>query len=454
MRRLSRLIRLFRQDEKGNVLIIVAAALILLMGMTALAVDVGGLYGTRRQAVNAADAAALAAALERREDSATAEAVKYANENYNATLEGIVFTYPPGPGQGPSQNPGQGPGGPPSQPPGNNNDDGRITTVLVSRQFNFSFARVLGFDETNVYAMASVQRGVGNGLVPFILQGFPCYCCFPDPFTCPDCDPDGSLGECDCVCPCTDTDNNDNGCDCEGECICPEGECDCIEGECNCPEPENVECGICKQGYEDKVWKVRNEDGVCAKPGENMVLKFKHHDDGHIGPGNFHIVRFPDDQPGLPATLVNIGGGYNGPLEKLYYGEELDSIGTVGNRPAISSALESRQAMADDPPCSYETLYEKYPDDIYRCDLVVVIPLFRDAGAGAGATARFEIVGYASFLLDFSDGVDGHEVKAILLEYLTFERLLEIYGEQLVGFVYRLIEDPPEAKEQLLQLMQ
>lgn len=53
-----------RRDERGAVVPIVALALIALFGMVVLAVDVGGLMARRRGMVNAADSAALAAAME------------------------------------------------------------------------------------------------------------------------------------------------------------------------------------------------------------------------------------------------------------------------------------------------------------------------------------------------------------------------------------------------------
>jgi len=52
------------KDDKGNVFILVAIFLVVLLGMTVFAIDVGSLYLNRRQVVNAADAAALAGAQE------------------------------------------------------------------------------------------------------------------------------------------------------------------------------------------------------------------------------------------------------------------------------------------------------------------------------------------------------------------------------------------------------
>ena len=415
MKKLKWIFDLFRQDENGNVLIIVAAALVLLMGMAALVIDVGGLYGTRRHMVNAADAAALAASLESNENKAENIAISYATENDDATLEGIAFTYPN------SSGPGQGQG----------NQEGRITTVLVSKQVNFSFARVLGFDETDVYAMASAQRGAGNGLVPFILFADPCYCCYD----------------------CHESDDHN----------CPEGEtctcsCGCIEHdeECepSCPDREPVD-EICKLGYEDTVWKIRNHDNICAKPGDEFVLKSPHHNDSDLqSPGNFQLLEFPDDDQAVPSLRKNIGGGYHGPLDKLSPGT---SIGTeTGSKVAIKSALQSRLDMADDPPC---TTLDDLPGDPYTCDLVVVIPLVEITYWGGGQTIELKIVGYASFLLNFSDGdggyeVDGSEVRGYLIEYLTYDELEDVYGANLIGYVYRLIEDPTDAKEELLKLTQ
>ena len=428
MKLLSRLIKLIWHEERGNVLFIVAGSLILLMGMAALVIDVGGMYGTRRHMVNSADAAALAASMENHEGKAYDIADSYAKENYNATLVDVVFTYPPSSGPGQGQGQGQG------------NQDGRITTVLVSKEVEFSFARILGFDKTEVYGMASAQRGAGNGLVPFGLFADPCYCCYPNP----DClDPDCPEGDCDGCCGCIEYDE-------ECDPPCPERYPDHPDYDPDHPDT------ICKVGHEDTVWKILNEDYVCAKPGDEFVLKAPHHMDSDFqSPGNFQLLEFDPDDKSVPSLRINIGGGYNGPLDKLKPGTD---IGTEkGNKVAIESALQSRLDLADDPPC---TTLNDLPEDIYRCDLVVVMPLARrDPNLGPGDTAVLEIVGYASFLLNFSDGaggyeVDGSEVRGYLIEYLTYEELVDIYGTHLIGFVHRLVDHPPDAKQALLNLIQ
>ena len=57
-----RRLRRFHDDEDGAVLLIVVFALVAMVGMLVLVVDLGSLVSTRRAAVTAADAAALAAA--------------------------------------------------------------------------------------------------------------------------------------------------------------------------------------------------------------------------------------------------------------------------------------------------------------------------------------------------------------------------------------------------------
>ena len=64
MARRDRCLNNFIKDENGGVLILVAFLMVVLLGMSVLAIDVGSLYQTRRQMVNAADAAALAGAQE------------------------------------------------------------------------------------------------------------------------------------------------------------------------------------------------------------------------------------------------------------------------------------------------------------------------------------------------------------------------------------------------------
>ena len=51
-----------RTDEKGIVVVFIAAAVVVLVGMAALVIDVGAIRDEKRQLQNGADAAALAVA--------------------------------------------------------------------------------------------------------------------------------------------------------------------------------------------------------------------------------------------------------------------------------------------------------------------------------------------------------------------------------------------------------
>ncbi len=64
MMRRNKWFDLAQSDERGNVLILVAFFMVVILGMAVIAIDVGSLYQNRRQVVNAADAAALAGAQE------------------------------------------------------------------------------------------------------------------------------------------------------------------------------------------------------------------------------------------------------------------------------------------------------------------------------------------------------------------------------------------------------
>ena len=72
-----------RNQQRGSVIVMTAAILVVLVGMTALVVDLGLLYATRVQLTNVADAAALAGVQElpRNSDGAYSSAAEYARLN-------------------------------------------------------------------------------------------------------------------------------------------------------------------------------------------------------------------------------------------------------------------------------------------------------------------------------------------------------------------------------------
>ncbi len=69
-----------RKKESGQILVLIAVGFIVLLGFTALAIDGGMVYSDRRQAQNAADAAALAGSLEKARGQTDDAAVAKAEE--------------------------------------------------------------------------------------------------------------------------------------------------------------------------------------------------------------------------------------------------------------------------------------------------------------------------------------------------------------------------------------
>src|SRR5512142_2991857 len=89
--------------ERGQALILIVFAIVALVGMTGLAVDGGMAYSDRRNAQNAADGAALAAALgniRQRDITTTADSAAavagFANDHVNNTVTVTVATVPSG----------------------------------------------------------------------------------------------------------------------------------------------------------------------------------------------------------------------------------------------------------------------------------------------------------------------------------------------------------------------
>lgn len=120
-------------DERGAALVLVAAALVALLGFSAMVVDVGVLYLNREQLSNAADAAALAGAQFLPDDPATAisTARHYAAQNGIQADEVTV----------------------------NVSADGYAITVDVQRQVSLYLEKVFGDDAAQVTSYAKAQTG-------------------------------------------------------------------------------------------------------------------------------------------------------------------------------------------------------------------------------------------------------------------------------------------------------
>ena len=145
---------IFRRREQGQVLMLVAAIAPLLLGMTGMAIDIGGYAGHKRHLQNAADSIALAAA----EDlckvtcddttAATVNANTWATKN-NINPSDVTLTFLGG-----------------STAP--------AVRASVSATHNFAFMRIVGISSKGVSASAAASKvsfGGGAGIVPWsVLQ--------------------------------------------------------------------------------------------------------------------------------------------------------------------------------------------------------------------------------------------------------------------------------------------
>jgi Flp pilus assembly protein TadG len=137
-------------DEGGAVLLIVALALVTLVGMLVLVFDLGSLVSTRRAAVNAADAAALAAAQSCFDGDAAgapvaAQQLGLANmQNSGTSLSGTTSTIIAQQGCGTSREYG-------------------YVTVKVATNQDLFFAPIFGVDSHSVAAEATAAWGMVVG---------------------------------------------------------------------------------------------------------------------------------------------------------------------------------------------------------------------------------------------------------------------------------------------------
>jgi len=168
-----------RKDETGSVLLIVAAAMVVLLGVSALAIDMANLYLARAQAQRAADAGALAGAksfvttgcttggctaggvqetLGRQQAEAAGDQNYIAGQPASIQDSDVTFSYP-------------------------NPQEPQIT-VVARRSVSTFFAKIFGINNANVSATATAEAynpaGGGN-----VTLGQACL----KPFLVPDCDP-------------------------------------------------------------------------------------------------------------------------------------------------------------------------------------------------------------------------------------------------------------------------
>lgn len=142
--RLKGIIKTYVDDQKGATAVLVCLAIVALIGMAALAIDVGMLFATRIKLANAADASVLAGVRELPANplKAVDVASQYSLLNDLETGEAIFQV----------------------------STDKRTISGQASRTMDLFFARVLGFDkrQLSVSAVARISPMSGcYGVVPF-----------------------------------------------------------------------------------------------------------------------------------------------------------------------------------------------------------------------------------------------------------------------------------------------
>jgi len=177
--RLASLLKSARRDERGQLITMAAGAIVVVIGFTALAVDIGFLTYSKREAQNDADAMALAAVRElapngtttepERQEAAEDVARDWADKNdvAEAEIQDISFN---------------------TSCSGSLPQGAKTVTVRLRRTRSTFFARIFGIDsgDVNVCATARVGQAQGGpGLMPFgVLYNDPNVPSPPDPPFC------------------------------------------------------------------------------------------------------------------------------------------------------------------------------------------------------------------------------------------------------------------------------
>lgn len=124
----------FCMREDGQAAVLLALAFTVLLGFTALTIDIGRVSVEKTNLQNSVDATSLAAAQELPNQlTATSTAEKYAASN--GISEPIQVTF---------------------------SDSDTKVTVTVSRTIKYTFARVIGFNTTTVNVSSAASRGAGS----------------------------------------------------------------------------------------------------------------------------------------------------------------------------------------------------------------------------------------------------------------------------------------------------
>ncbi|SOC37262.1 pilus assembly protein TadG-related protein [Ureibacillus acetophenoni] len=144
---MEKIYKRFLREERGNVLVLVAALMVVLIGLTALVIDGGRLYFEKSTLQKAADAAALAGAQELPNDVTTAElqAKNIATANNVATGNSTVQFA----------------------------SDKMWIRVITSSNVDLTFGKIFGISSVPVTASAKVELNPltsGTGVIPLGLD--------------------------------------------------------------------------------------------------------------------------------------------------------------------------------------------------------------------------------------------------------------------------------------------
>lgn len=130
-----------KKDDRGQALVLVALSMVVLIGVAALSVDYGYLAWQKRDLQNAADAAALAAAWDLPNGDYQARANEYVSKYIDISEMPTTVT--------------------------TTKLNNKAVRVEIHREYNTLFAKVLGINSSDVYAMAEAEKDSWyTGLLP------------------------------------------------------------------------------------------------------------------------------------------------------------------------------------------------------------------------------------------------------------------------------------------------
>ena len=163
-----RMITRMRRDDGGAVLVLVALGIVFfILGMLALTVDLGRAVGVKRDMVNAADAAAIAAAQQCALGNGpiAAQAAALETAQINGAETEVLFDFEPDTACPPDSPIGGGP---------------NLVHVRYEMVMDYFVAPYLGFDDITLTASATALWSL-PGIVPITVNAVPLQQCDPDP---------------------------------------------------------------------------------------------------------------------------------------------------------------------------------------------------------------------------------------------------------------------------------